>query len=449
MQSDEYRELLKRAMVAPTRIDIRGFKLIPFSGKLSRLTAKKHMPSKMIHIKVGKKEKRIQVFYDIESRKAYVTDMLYESYMTQLEEYFSKWIDLPVSESVEVNKKSLVGNSSQQKENDSTQNNAKGNDSSKNKANDSQEESKENAKGTKLSGKELKDYLTSDFGDHKYKRKTLIEIYSCDREYYNLLKKSGKINEGALWFFEIKKKALKEAVSIPTDAFRNLKYAEIVDNYVNRPKSLKPNENNLVDIIAKSLPSSSSPNAIDNRICAKDFVIRGTTFKCMNSNHNLININGSIEIVDDRGKVTKATIPAGYCSNCNIYYIMESTYQQLKDKGTPICRISDEKTYLRNESNKNGMKLAQESVLMQFGYSVSQQEGLSRNRRKKILETIIDNGILTKTDIISYLDFFINQRKNQSKYEHAIKEWKVDREYISKYNVGKYREYMISSISRK
>lgn len=53
------------------------------------------------------------------------------------------------------------------------------------------------------------------------------------------------------------------------------------------------------------------------------------------------------------------------------------------------------------------MKLAQESILKQYGYSVSKTEDLSDTVRQKILAVLIDNHIITKNDIISYLDFLL------------------------------------------
>ena len=86
-------------------------------------------------------------------------------------------------------------------------------------------------------------------------------------------------------------------------------------------------------------------------------------------------------------------------------------------KGTPMCRISDEKAYMKSNVYTNGMQLAPESVLMQYGYSVSQQEDLSESRRQKILAVLLDYKILTKTEIISYLDFFINIHDNLLDFE--------------------------------
>lgn len=187
----------------------------------------------------------------------------------------------------------------------------------------------------------------------------------------------------------------------------------------------------------------------DNNIRVKDFVVRRTTFKCLHNEHKLQNIDAVINIINKDGEVTQTTVPAGYCPNCNIFFIMESTYQRLKMKGTPVCRVSDEKTYLSGISFMNGMMLAQESVLMQYGYSVSQEEGLTSARRRKILALMIDNEIMTRSDIISYLDFFISQRKSLPRFEKAIEKWESDREFVSEYRSGRYSQYGVSGIYRK
>ena len=108
----------------------------------------------------------------------------------------------------------------------------------------------------------------------------------------------------------------------------------------------------------------------------------------------------------------------------------------MSKKGILIFRSIDEKNYL-NHNYLNGKILAKESILMRFGYSVSQAEGLSEYRRHKILSVLVDNSILTKSEIISYLDFFINQRKSE-KFALAVSKWEIDREYIRKYKIGEY-----------
>ncbi len=182
-------------------------------------------------------------------------------------------------------------------------------------------------------------------------------------------------------------------------------------------------------------------------INVKDFMIRRAVFKCMHSNHHVKNIDAAVKILNHKDEERLVKISAGYCEECNIYFIMESTYQSLKNKGIILCRITDEKTYMKN-SYVNGMLLAQESILMQYGYNVSQSEGLSATRRQKILAVIIDNNILSRSEIISYLDFFISQRQYQSKFELAVSKWEADREFVESYCWGEYARYGINGIYR-
>ena len=91
------------------------------------------------------------------------------------------------------------------------------------------------------------------------------------------------------------------------------------------------------------------------------------------------------------------------------------------------------------------MRLAQESILMQFGYTVSQEESLSASRRQKILAVMIDNKVLSKSEIISYLDFFINQ----SKFELAVSKWEMDRDFVQEYPTGEYTQFGVNAIYRK
>lgn len=180
----------------------------------------------------------------------------------------------------------------------------------------------------------------------------------------------------------------------------------------------------------------------------KDFLVRQSMFKCTHSGHIIKNITGIISVIDNDGKKKIEMIPAGYCPQCKIYFIMESTYQKLKKKGHILCRITDEKTY-RKAYFVNGTRLAQESILMQYGYNVSQTEGLSDKERRSILALLIDNKALSKNEIISYLDFFINQRAGRSSMELAVSKWEADREFVENYRIGEYTQYGVNAIYRR
>ena len=109
----------------------------------------------------------------------------------------------------------------------------------------------------------------------------------------------------------------------------------------------------------------------------------------MHDRHKLKNIEGIISVVNSDGCIEKHIIPAGYCSECNLYFIMESTYEKIRGIGTPLCRLTDEKNYLQSTTHLKGISLAKESVLMQYGYNVSQEEGLTEKKRRTILASLI------------------------------------------------------------
>ena len=183
------------------------------------------------------------------------------------------------------------------------------------------------------------------------------------------------------------------------------------------------------------------------KINAKDFVVRTHIFRCMHNNHKIENIDAIVAVTNEDGKQQECRISAGYCPRCKVYFMMESTYQNLKRKGIITCRITDEKTYMR--ACMNGVKLAQESILMQYGYNVSQTKGLSFVKRQKILAVIIDNKVLSKSEIISYLDFFIRQRSGMSNMELAISKWEADREFVENYKIGHYTQFGVNAIHRR
>ena len=62
---------------------------------------------------------------------------------------------------------------------------------------------------------------------------------------------------------------------------------------------------------------------------------------------------------------------------------------------------------------------------------------------------MIDNDVLTRSEIISYLDFFINQRQYQSKFELAVSKWEADREFVENYRAGEYTSFGINAIYRR
>lgn len=174
-------------------------------------------------------------------------------------------------------------------------------------------------------------------------------------------------------------------------------------------------------------------------------------------NHHVQDIQAVVTTISRQGTVSRITLPAGYCPDCNTYFIMDSVYQRIKHSGVPICRTMDEKAYTSGLSDAADADspydhLAQESVLRQLGYTVNQAEDLPAVQRRNILAAIVDYEVLTKSEIISYLEYFINNSKNQRnkdgslRFAVALSRWREDKDWISSYKTGSFKEVAIKRI---
>jgi len=228
------------------------------------------------------------------------------------------------------------------------------------------------------------------------------------------------------------------------------------ETHITADRSLKGNQNPALSSNRK-VPTNGKNVLRNADITAHDFVVRLGVLKCRSNRHHVQDIQATFTTISRSGNVTKITVPAGYCPDCKIYFIMDNIYQRIKHSGVPICRTMDEKSYTSAVSpDMSGMglygHLAQESVLRQFGYSVGQEEDLSREQRRNILSAIIDYNVLTKSEIISYLEYFINSRKKQKnpdgslKFRVALERWRQDRDWIGGYKIGTFREVAIRRI---
>ena len=72
------------------------------------------------------------------------------------------------------------------------------------------------------------------------------------------------------------------------------------------------------------------------------------------------------------------------------------------------------------------------SVLMEYGYSVNKNAKLTSIRRQSILAEIVDYQILSVSEIVEYLNFFIGFHSSDA-YKEARRKWREDKDFISRY----------------
>lgn len=94
-----------------------------------------------------------------------------------------------------------------------------------------------------------------------------------------------------------------------------------------------------------------------------------------------------------------------------------------------------------DSSSSNGFfrsDLRSESVLMGYGYNVSEANGLSDRERREILAEIVDLEILTVHQIVNLLDFFCRLHSGDRNFSARIK-WENDKNFIENYKVNPNR----------
>ena len=92
--------------------------------------------------------------------------------------------------------------------------------------------------------------------------------------------------------------------------------------------------------------------------------------------------------------------------------------------------------------------LAEESPLKLSGYSVSQQDDLDSDERRYILASIIYKKIMTKSEVIGYLEQFIRRNGQKSSNEYACEKWRTDLKFVQEYDINIQPQIAINKIRR-
>lgn len=134
-----------------------------------------------------------------------------------------------------------------------------------------------------------------------------------------------------------------------------------------------------------------------------------------------------------------------YCKECNKHLLRYQSFEEYRSKyGLIIGNFRE----VYNDNFDGDFDLALESPLKLSNYTVSQKEGLSQKERHYILATIIHNGIMTKGEVIRYLNYFIKMQGAKMGNEIALSKWKEDLMFVQEYNKSIQPKAYISEIKK-
>lgn len=137
------------------------------------------------------------------------------------------------------------------------------------------------------------------------------------------------------------------------------------------------------------------------------------------------------------------------------YELMRATYK--RDENYCFTDISNFRSFVHNYGKPqaeidfystkriNCDELRSESVLMGYGYNVSESNHLSDSKRQEILAEIVDLEILKVHQVVKLLDFNCSLHCSDKYYLARLK-WQIDKNFIENYKVNPKRFFIANNV---
>ena len=164
--------------------------------------------------------------------------------------------------------------------------------------------------------------------------------------------------------------------------------------------------------------------------------------KCLVENHDVISV--ALRIPSDL-ESKPVVINANYCMDCDRFFISADEYNYYRSI-YPIMLIRFE--YVSDYDPSFTSSLANKSPLMLAGYSVRADLNYSAFKRQSILRNVIELGILSKHEVINYINYFISMNGKAQGMENAVKKWEEDLDYVRTHKFELQKKAAADNIKR-
>lgn len=249
----------------------------------------------------------------------------------------------------------------------------------------------------------------------------LSDIDSIGEIAFKDVKRIGKIRAGYMLTNEQLKENLK-----------HVQVGEIIDrpNTILQKKLDSPISN--TETKEEHVPETKGKKVV---VPKYNIIIVSQKFRCISEGHKLEDVIIQVRLLH-HGNISVVPVAGGYCSSCKRYYIYSEVFDNFLRGLRPGTVI------LQNRFKApNGMYgevydvtagLRSQSLLNRCGYSVSYNNGMSDGSRIELLHQIINSKLMTKQEVMSYLNYFINFNGKKSGNEYAKMMWEKDLMALSK-----------------
>lgn len=171
------------------------------------------------------------------------------------------------------------------------------------------------------------------------------------------------------------------------------------------------------------------------------YIYKGQT-SCHTRKHEMVSATA---ILTGRNN-SEIKLNVEYCPHCKKFLVSYTVYETYREKyGMLLGKLRMDSS---STSGIVDVVLSEYSPLKLNGYSVSQQDGYSRYDRQYILSKVIEKGALLKSEVVRYLEYFINMNGRRTGNEIALSKWKQDLEFVLQYKMSEQDEYEIKHIKK-
>ena len=161
---------------------------------------------------------------------------------------------------------------------------------------------------------------------------------------------------------------------------------------------------------------------------------------CQQNGHNIISTTAVLVSLGNK----TVELNVSYCQDCKKFFIGEEEYNAYRKKyGALIGNIRLE-SY--GTCTYTGELLSEASPLRLCGYTVNKTDNLPFETRWYIIAKIISTGIMRKSEVISYLEYFIDHNGRQDRNQAAVEKWRRDLVFTMNYRIEEQDRYRITDI---
>lgn len=126
-----------------------------------------------------------------------------------------------------------------------------------------------------------------------------------------------------------------------------------------------------------------------------------------------------------------------YSKRQNKYFINEESYRQYRMRyGLPYVHlVADE-----YDGDMDYGNLRKNSELNLYGYTVAKTAEMTTGERQRLLQQLMDNGLMSKHQIVNHLEWLIHSQSGRIRMEDACDCWREDLRFVNSYRLNAQRK---------